>query len=349
MSNRNASLSIRYLLNQLSVSAMKYPQRSLIARVEREIKKHSLISAGDTIIVALSGGPDSVCLFDILYKLNGKLSFKLIACHFNHKMRGKASNQDEKFVKEFCAKRGVECLIGTVEQGIALKSEESAREARYSFFEKILKQGRGAKVALAHNSNDLSETFILRLIRGAGLRGLRSIPRSRKNFIRPLLDFTRAEIETYLNENNIEYRIDKTNQNIKYARNFVRLKIVPLLARLNPNILSTIANAVVAIDDDYDFILKEAKKAFASILLHQEKNTIELSYHGWKLLHPALQRMVLRVALEEVADLIDITNIQLSEIIELLKKGVGRKYKVLPHSLRIALISGKIILVRDTN
>jgi len=323
----------------------KISQKSVVFKVLENIKKNKLIMPDDTVIVALSGGPDSMCLFDVVNKLKDQLKIKLMACHYNHRLRGEESYNDEEFVKKICIEQGIECLFGSAEKENQFKNEEEAREARYGFFEEILGERRGAKIAIAHNSNDLSETFLMRLFRGAGLKGLSSIPSVRKNFIRPLLSVSRIEIERYLKDNEISFRIDKTNKDLKITRNYLRLKILPLLIKnINPNIVETLSNSAKILEEDHDFLYRSAEKEYDKMLIQEEGGWISLDREKWISLHPSLRRMIIRVALEKKGKLIDVTNKQITEVCEMVQKGEGKKYKLLPHSLRIELISGKIII-----
>lgn len=326
----------------------KFSQKSIIFKVLKNIKENKLIMPDDTVIVALSGGPDSMCLFNVLNKLKDQLKIKLMACHYNHRLRGEDSYNDEEFVKKICMEQGIECLFGSAEKENQFKNEEEAREARYGFFEKILGERRGAKIAIAHNSNDLSETFLMRMFRGAGLKGLSGIPSVRKNFIRPLLPVSRTEIEKYLKDNRISFRTDKTNKDLKITRNYLRLRILPLLIQnINPNIVETLSNSAKILEEDHDFLYQSAEKEYGKMLIQERNEKISLDRRKWVALHPSLQRMVIRIALEKKGRLIDITNKQIAEVCEMVQKGEGKKYKLLPHSLRIELVSGKIIILNE--
>ncbi|MFA4995676.1 MAG: tRNA lysidine(34) synthetase TilS [Patescibacteria group bacterium] len=323
----------------------KISQKSVVFKVLKNNKENKLIMSGDTVIVALSGGPDSMCLFNVLNKLKDQLEIKLMACHYNHRLRGQESYNDEEFVKKICIEQGIECFFGSAEKENQFKNEEEAREARYAFFEKISGERRGAKIAIAHNSNDLSETFLMRLFRGAGLKGLSGIPSVRKNFIRPLLSISRSEIEKYLKDNKIPFRIDKTNKDLKITRNYLRLKILPLLIKnINPNIVETLSNSARIMEEDYDFLRKTAEKEYMKILFREDGDKISLDRRKWIALHSSLRRMVIRIALEKKSKLIDVTNKQIEEVCDMIEKGEGKKHKLLPHSLRIELVSGNIVI-----
>lgn len=326
----------------------KVSQKNLVLKVYKSIIAEGLIGEGDTVIVALSGGPDSVCLFDILFKLRDKLKIDLKACHFNHKLRGAESEADAKFVEKLCSDSGIELIAAAWKNKPENKkvSEDEARRARYDFFSKISISGGGVvKIALAHNSNDLAETFLMRIIRGTGLKGLKSIPYQRKNFIRPLLKFSRDDIMEYLNTNNIKYRTDKSNDDLVYFRNKIRHKLLPNLKEFNPNIIETLGSAVQAIGDDYDYISAEAEKKLVSIIEKEAGGSIILDHKKWLSLHPALQRLTLRLSIERLGGGEDINFSHIEKVRELLIKKVGKKSLPLPHHLQIRLERGRIIIL----
>lgn len=325
----------------------KYSQKSFVGQVYNTIKSRDLLKRRDRIIVALSGGADSVSLLHALLSLKEKLEIEISACHFNHRLRGQGSDNDEKFVRELCQKLEIDCIVGQAEKSGLYKSEDSARSARYAFFEKILQEGRGDLVATAHNLNDQAETLLLRLVRGTGIRGLRSIPFSRQFFIRPLLDISRDEIEKYLKENGIPYVTDLTNFEPDFLRNQIRINLLPQFKKLNPNILENLADLAKIASADYDFIESEANSSMKKILEKRDENQIILNRKLWLALPVSLAAMVLRLAILELSSLDDITTTQLEEVNDLLRKGVGEKYKILPHSLRISLRAGKIVISKS--
>jgi len=261
-------------------------------------------------------------------------------------LRGAESDDDEKFVKKICEKRGITCLIGGAEEKNKYKNEAEAREARYSFFQKILEEGSANKIALAHHLNDFAETMVLRLIRGTGLRGLRSIPALRGNFVRPILILSRTEIIRYLKENDLPFCTDSTNSDLVYSRNFVRHKVIPLFETLNPSVVESLGKAGRLIATDYDFLEKSAKDYLDKIILEENDENIILSYPLWQKLHPSIQNLVLRLSIEKITDLADLSAMQLLEIVDMLNKGCGNKKKILPRSLHIELGSGKIMLFK---
>lgn len=320
----------------------KFPQKSIISKVYREIIKKSLLKPGDRVMVAVSGGADSICLLNILLDLKDKLGITLLVAHFNHRLRGEESDGDEKFVREFCVERGIECIIGRAEKENKYKSEDEARKARYAFFENLLEGDKADKIALAHNLNDQAETVLLRLIRGSGFRGLKAIPSLRQKFCRPLLSISRSEIENYLKKRHITFQTDSSNADTVFARNFIRHEILPKITRLNPNIVETLGNSAKNIGDDYDYIEESARRHLAAVTTQKSSAGLILDYKSWLDLHSAMKRLTLRIAIAELTDLADISLKQIGEAIEMLERGRGKKMKDLPHSLRIGLDGGKI-------
>lgn len=242
----------------------------MISKVAKTISEHNMISSGDTVGVGLSGGADSVALLHILATNKDKLGIKkLKAVHIHHGIRGVEADRDLEFSKNLCKKLCVEFVSFYVNVPAEAKKtgeslEECARRLRYDCFLKI----ECDKFATAHNLNDNAETVIFNLTRGSSLSGLCGIPYTREKYVRPLLDCTRAEIEKYLNENNLPYVTDSTNLSDEYTRNKIRHNILPLLFEINPSFDKAILKCIDSVKnaDDYiascakDFLLK-AKKA----------------------------------------------------------------------------------------
>lgn len=196
--------------------------------IKNFIKKHNL---SGTIIVAFSGGYDSMCLLDVL----NKLGEKVIAVHLNHNWRGEESLKEAENCENFAKSRGIQYYSEILSDCIE-KTETAAREARYDFFRRCAKKFNSKIVFTAHNFDDNAETVLYRIIRGTGTIGLQGIAEKRDIFFRPLLKTTRVEIEKYCKDNNLNPNNDSSNSNTKYKRNFIRHKIIPLLKEINPNV-----------------------------------------------------------------------------------------------------------------
>lgn len=211
----------------------------LLKKVEEFCLEYDMLPCNGMVIAAVSGGADSMCLLDILRQLSGRHGFKLLACHFDHHLRGEESAGDAAFVAEYCRRAGIECLMGSGDVanyavGNGCGVEEAARHLRYAFFDDCIQRTGGALVATAHNADDNAETFIMNIMRGAGGRGLCAIPPVRGAYIRPLLPATREEIERYLDEYDIPHREDSTNALDDVLRNRIRHHVTPQLRALCP-------------------------------------------------------------------------------------------------------------------
>ena len=229
-----------------------------LEKIEKFIKAHELISPKDSVLVAVSGGGDSVFLLRALYSLKEKLDFSLYAAHFNHSLRPEA-DLEEKFVKELCKcldipcftkKDDVKALAGR--DGISL--ETAGRNARYAFFKELEDRYGFSKTATAHHMDDNAETILMHFIRGSGANGLKGISARRGHIIRPLLEISKKEITEVLKEQDFDYVTDNSNFDPVYTRNRVRLMLIPEILKINPNFLKVITQNSSLFAEDEDFI-----------------------------------------------------------------------------------------------
>jgi len=234
-------------------------------KVVSYIKDNKLIKSGDKILVALSGGPDSVCLLNILFALKEELNIEISAAHLNHLLRGEDSFKDEEYVIDMCNKMGIRCFVKRVDinsysKEYKLSSEMAGRNVRYDFFDEIIKKEGFSKIATAHNANDQAETILFRMMRGTGLEGLGGIKSCRDNkIIRPILCLNREEVEKYIEIQNLNPRIDKTNFEKIYNRNKIRLDILPYMKEnFNEDIIQTLNRMSLLLQKDNEFLEKLA-------------------------------------------------------------------------------------------
>ena len=219
----------------------KHTAAELITKAEAAIEKYKFLSGGDSVIIALSGGADSVTLLSVLNSLKEKYNLKLYAAHLNHGIRGEEADNDEKFCKILCENYNVQLFVKHIdvpklcaEQKIS--AELCGRNERYKFFDELSAK-LNAKVATAHTASDNAETLLFNLCRGSSLAGAAAIPPKRGNIIRPLITLTRNEIESYCAENSLSYVTDSTNMSDSYTRNKIRHKVIPALKEVNPQIV----------------------------------------------------------------------------------------------------------------
>ena len=197
-------------------------------------KKYNLIENDDIIVVGFSGGPDSVFLVEMLKKLKNFINFKIYLVHINHLLRGEDADSDENFSFEYAKKNNLEIFIKRIPvkeiaKEVGKTLEEVGREERYKFFSEIYEKVGATKIATAHNKDDQIETFLFRLIRGTSLQGLEGIKIKNNNIIRPISEIYKKDILEYLNKNEIQYKIDKTNFENEFTRNSIRLDLIPFI------------------------------------------------------------------------------------------------------------------------
>lgn len=218
------------------------------------VRQHGLISPGDQIVCAVSGGADSMALLFALYLLKEKMGIRLAAAHFNHNLRGSESDADEAFVRDFCGRYEIELFTGSAHVKAGQKGlEAAAREARYAFFATL-----PGKIATAHTADDNAETVLLHLVRGTGLKGLGGIAPIRGKIIRPMLSVTRQEVLAFLEEYHIPHREDGSNQTDQFLRNRLRHHVMPLLKAENPSLAENMSAMALRLRQDEQALQENA-------------------------------------------------------------------------------------------
>ena len=230
-------------------------------RVLEYILENELLQEKEKVVVGVSGGPDSICLLEVLHRLKSQLEIELAVAHINHMLRGEEANEDEKYVNNFCLERGIEVYskrinINEFAKKQKMSTETAGREARYQFFKEVMKKTNSNKIATAHNANDQAETILMRVMRGTGLEGLTGIPVKRDSiYIRPILFLQREEIEWYCEKNNLNPRIDKSNMERDYSRNKIRLDIIPYMKEnFNSDVVKVINRMANTLKEDNELI-----------------------------------------------------------------------------------------------
>jgi tRNA(Ile)-lysidine synthase len=309
--------------------------KNLIKQVQNNVFGKNLWERDSKIVLGVSGGPDSVCMLDVFAKLSKKYGFSLIIAHVNYHLRGQDSIKDEKFVAKLAEKYKLPLEI--LDWNGKTIDENSLRNVRYEFFEKIRKENKFDSIAVAHNKNDQIETFLMRILRGSGLSGLSAIKWRNGNIIRPLLGTNREEIIEHLKQNSIVYRTDKTNKKNLFLRNKIRNKLIPQLEKeYNPAIIDTIFNSVMSIAEDYSFLSDLTTKSYS------ENN---LSVKKILALHPSLQKMAIRNILEKYKqDLKNIDSKHIAEILKILNSTKGKNQTLTFQGLKLIRKGDKVII-----
>ncbi len=253
---------------------------NLLDNISKFIKQFKIIEKNDSVLLGISGGPDSIFMLHVLNKIKKEMDFRISVATFNHKLRKEAGKESD-FVKKVCNKMNVNFFYGEedVEQTAhkeKISIEEAARKERFKFLFKIKEDYKFNKIALAHNKNDFIETVLIHLIKGSGIRGLTGIkPISFNGIIHPILNIERKEIENYLLENNIPFRIDLTNYSMDYLRNKIRHQIMPLFTSINENFKEKIFNMGIVLSDEDSFLSQISKKD-AEIISKNDKFSLKL-------------------------------------------------------------------------
>lgn len=278
--------------------------RALKERVAGQMKL--LAPAGTRVLVAISGGPDSVALTHLLCDLQAACGFTVAGLgHFNHRLRGAASDEDEAFCRGLAESVGVPFLsegddVAAVARSSKRSLEDTARRLRYAFLERARQQVSADVIAVGHTRDDQAETYLLRLVRGAGARGLGSMRPRRGRIIRPLLDVGRAEIHAMVAASGLPFQTDQTNLDVTIPRNRVRHEVIPALTLVSPGAVRSIARAARMAADDEEFLEQRAIELVPALVLSDEGDTVRLDGVALSRLHPALGRRVVRYALTRI-------------------------------------------------
>lgn len=277
----------------------------VLERVRTTVRKHSMFSGGGLVLVAVSGGPDSMCLLDVLARCRDDFGISLRVAHLNHRMRDQAPD-DALMVTEFARSRGVETTVAEADvfglaKELGMGLEEAGREARYRFFRSLQAETGATRVALGHNLNDQAETVLMRLFRGSGSRGLSGIPPVNGDIVRPIIDVPRELIEEYCAENRIPVMTDIYNLDLKYTRNQIRYKTLPELAEaFNPSLVDTLAGTASALRWDSEFLDEVASRAFQEHTCRWGRVTA-VDIRGLQSLKPAIASRVVDMAWREAS------------------------------------------------
>ena len=296
----------------------------LYTRVKKSIEEHDLLPAGKPVVVAVSGGPDSLAMMHLLREMRRDFGWELHVAHLHHGIRGADADEDALFVQEHAKAWGLPFHLGhedvpalARESGTAL--EEAARQARYRFLARVARSVGADRIALGHHLDDQVETVLMHFIRGSGLAGLRGMlplapmaemrldaipgepPETAGLWLaRPFLAVPHDDLVAYCHEHGLEPRFDRSNLDTTYFRNRLRHELIPSLEAYNPRIREIVARSAAIFADDYDLLHSIMLETWPRVVVSESPEEIVLAHDAWRSLHPAMQRAVLREAIHRL-------------------------------------------------
>jgi len=314
------------------------------------IKRYNLIGQNEKIVCGVSGGPDSICMLDILRQLQKEsINFEIIVCHINHLIREEATS-DETYVVNYCEKHNIKCYVKRIDvkeyannkkQG----TEEAGRNVRYDFFDEVLKKEKANKIAIAHNKNDKIETMIMNVLRGSGVSGLKGIEPIRENkYIRPLIEVERSEIEKYCDAFHLEPRIDKTNFENDYTRNKIRNIVLPYVKQeFNPNIIETMNRLSKVITEEDKYLTRQTREIFEKLKVREEEGLVILDLKKFNAQDNVIKNRLVLYAIEKtVGNVQNIEKINVDDMIKLCERNIGNKYLMPNKNVKVLVNRGQI-------
>ena len=337
----------------------KRHQQTLAQRVLHFIQKEHLVSTPSCLLVAVSGGPDSVCLLHILAELREKLGITLHIAHLNHKLRGAESEADARYVSELAHRLGIP--VTTEERDVKahqarqhISLEEAAREVRYTFLSQVAQAIRAEEAAAGHTADDHTETILMHLVRGTGIKGLQGLkPRTQWQLagnsitiVRPLLQISREETAEYCRQHHLAPRIDTSNLSLSPLRNRIRHQLLPLLKSYNPQVAEALQRTARIAGDDLGFIDQQCLQLWAEIA-QKQGNVIIIDKQRLLKSPSVLRRYLLRMSIEKlVGNIKDIEMRHIEDIMSILTKPAGKRLD-LPGGLIFAVEYDRYMLTQD--
>ena len=327
-------------------------------KVLKTIEKYNLIQEKDKIVIGVSGGPDSMCLLNVLNDIKEKMNFEIVVAHVNHMIRSEA-DEETQYVIDFCNKIGVDCFVKKIDvieksNNEKIGTEEAGRKARYDFFEEVLLKTNSNKIATAHNANDNAETVLMNIFRGAGTSGLKGIEPIRDNkYIRPIIECERSEIEEYCRRNKLDPKIDKSNFENEYTRNKIRNILIPEIKKeFNPNVISALNKLSNLAMQENEFISNYVKDILEKELIigqidEEGKEELVLNLKKFNQLDSFVKSKVVLFSIQKVlGHMQGIEKIHVDDIIVLCSKNIGNKYLTPNKNIKVLVKSGKVYFTK---
>ena len=323
-------------------------------KILETISKYNMIKSGEKVVVAVSGGPDSIALLNTLINLKEKLQCELVVAHVNHMIRAVADSETE-YVKEFCKSKGIECFVKKIdvislanEQKIG--TEEAGRNVRYEFFDEVFNKVNADKIAIAHNANDNAETVLMNVLRGTGISGLKGIEPVRDNkFIRPLIETERADIEKYCEEMELNPKFDESNKDNTYTRNKIRNVLIPFLKEeFNPSVVEGLNRLSSLASQENKYIEEIVNKEYANILVSTDSREIVLKLKEFNALDEFIKgRIILLCVFNLFGSTKGIEKKHIEDIIILCERNIGNKYLTPNKNIKFFVGQGNIVITRQ--
>ena len=337
-------------------------QREIVAFAQQE----GMFGRGDRVVVGVSGGPDSLCLLHVLWSGREQLGIDVCAAHLNHLIRGDEADADAQFVTDLAASWGIPCTmeardVPALAREHKMAIEEAARRARYAFLADVAQRVGATRIAVGHNADDQSETVLMHWLRGAGLAGLRGMlpvtrladlrlivrpePASDVWLVRPLLQIPRPEIERYCAQHGLNPRFDRSNLDTTLHRNRLRHKLLPYLEReFRPRFAESLRRSARVMAGDYDLLCTVSDQAWRQVVLSESQQAVTLDLAMWRKLHIALQRALVRRAVQRLRwDLRDVNAQHVEAAVEVALRGATGAQATLPRG--VMLIVGYTTLI----
>lgn len=322
-------------------------------KIHALVLEYDMLPPGATVLCAVSGGVDSMCLLHLLAAKAGEVGFAVAVAHYNHRLRGTEAERDEVFVREWCDANGIPCVIraGEVRQEakrLGLGLEEAARQMRYAFLSDTAEALGAERIATAHHADDNAETLLLHLVRGSGLQGLTGIPPRRGAVVRPLLTTTRAEIEAYVSAHGVPFVKDGSNFDTAYTRNKLRHTVMPLLRELNPQLTEHVSETVRYLRADNDFLNAQAAQIAAHARWAEDNLVLEARYLADA--PAAVASRAARQLLEMLGDgSVTCTAAHLNAIVDLCRGEDPSASCSLPHNRRVQRVYRDLLFTTQQN
>ncbi len=312
----------------------------MLRTIENYMTEYNMIAKGDRIVLGVSGGADSVCLFHVLLQLVPAYELSLFVVHVNHGIRGEEAERDEMFVKKLCEKEkvpfwAVKADIPDMAKSESLTEEEAGRKVRYEAFYQCLKKNKCNKIAIAHNKNDNAETMLFHLFRGSSIKGLTGISPMRDVIIRPLLCVTRQEIEEYLKQHKVSFCTDRTNLTEDYSRNKIRHRILSFAQEeINAKVVEHMAHTANQLRLVENYLEKNVDLAYNKIVISGKEGSFQMNVQELQQEDPVIQQGIIRKVFYRLAGrLKDVDAVHIELVLGLLEKEVGKQLH-LPYGIQ---------------